>query len=98
MFPAEGMVSAAVAILIALGAQKLPYSSLLSIVFGYGTLVTLVMLNGGDSIQALGIGLLSGSVLTHALLGHRRRNNLAGSSEWENLESDRIVRGSETLP
>ena len=78
MFPVEGMVSAAVAILIAGGAQKLPDSSLLSIVFGYGTRVTLVMLNGGDAIQTLGIGLLSGSVLTHALLGHRRRNSLAG--------------------
>lgn len=98
MFPAEGIVSAVVAVIIALGGQKLPYSSLLSIVFGYGTLVTLVMLNGGDAIQALGLGLLSGSVLTYALVGHRRRNNLSGSNEWENLESDKVVRRSETFP
>ena len=97
MFPTEGMVSGAVAVIIALGGQKLPYSSLLSIVFGYGTLVTLVMINGGDTAQAFGVGILSGVVLSRALLGHRRRNSLSGSSEWENLESKEATGGPGTL-
>ena len=98
MFPTEGMVSVAVAVIIALGGQKLPYSSLLSVVFGYGTLVTLVMINGGDTAQAFGAGILSGVVLSRALLGHRRRNSLSGSSEWENLESNEATGRPGTLP
>ena len=80
MFPGFGSVSPiAVALLVALSAQRLPFSSLLSIVFGYSTLVALSLAYDGDIVPVLGLGgrSLGGSagtlVLAHALLGHHRR-------------------------
>ena len=73
MFPGFGSVSIAVALLVALSAQRLPFSSLLSIVFGYSTLVALSLAYDGDIVPVLGLGGLAGLVLAHALLGHHRR-------------------------
>lgn len=99
MFPVYGVISIAVALVIALGGQLLPYSSLLSVVFGYGTLVTLVLgydRYNGDEALALGMGGVSGFVLAHALLGHRRRNSPAEPEEWEDLEADNAAGESGT--
>lgn len=71
MFPVFGPISIAVAIVIALGGQFLPYPSLLNMVFGYGTLASLVIIHDGDYVRALGMGGVTGLVLAHAMLGPR---------------------------
>ena len=83
MFPVLGIISACVAFAVSYGAQRLPYTSLLSIVFGYLTLATLSVAYGEDTAQVVGAGGLTGLVLAHALLGHRRRRNAAA---WEDVE------------
>lgn len=80
LFGTFGMLSVMVAMLIALGGQKMPYSSLLSVVFGYATLVALNVAYDGDTVMAMGYGGLASLVLAHALNGHRRRRN---TPEWD---------------
>lgn len=82
LFPILGFISLAVASLVALGGQKIPYSSLFSIVFGYGTLAALTVYYDGDTTLVFGMGGLSGLVLAHALLGHRRRRHVP---EWDDI-------------
>ena len=84
LFPVHGIVSVAVAVAIALAAQRLPFSSLLNIVFGYLTLAFLnyhEVLTPGHPELTLGIGGLCAMVLAYAIRGHvgRRRP----SDEWE---------------
>lgn len=94
MFPGFGTLSIAVALLVALSAQRLPFSSLLSIVFGYSTLVGLSLAYDdysaldrlsvrydGDIVAVLGLGGFAGLVLAHALLGHHRRRQEAVRGE-----------------
>ena len=83
LFPVFGLVAVAVALVVALGGQLLPYTSLISVVFGYLTLVTMTIAFEGDTALALGLGGVSGLVLAHALLGHRRRNSAAADGVWE---------------
>jgi len=85
LFRVPGLISIAVGIMVALGGQKLPYSSLLCIVFGYATLVALSITIYVDTTLALGCGGLAGLVLAHAILGHHRRRNTT-DAEWQ--ESD----------
>ncbi len=85
LFPVLGATSIAIAGVVALGGQKLPFSSLFSVVFGYGTLVTLVMAYNGDTALAVGVGGISGLVLARALLGHRRRRSADG---WDDDEGE----------
>ena len=95
LFGAIGVISVSVAMLIALGGQRMPYSSLLSIVFGYATLVALSVAYYGESLLALGVGGIAGLVLAHALMGHRRRRSTvewADSVEWDDLaEGERAI-------
>ena len=83
LFGPIGVISAMVAMLIALGGQKMPYSSLLSVVIGYGSLVALVVAIDGDTRLALGFGGLAGLVLAYAIDGHRRRRH---DPQWDDLE------------
>lgn len=83
MFPVLGIISACVATVVAMGAQRLPYTSLLGIVFGYLTLAILSVAYGEDIAQVVGAGGLTGLVLAHALLGHRRRRH---ASDWLDVE------------
>ena len=83
LFGIAGVITVMVAMLIALGGQRMPYSSLMSIVFGYTTLVVLNVTYDGDTVLTLGVGGVTGLVLAHAILGHRRRQH---PSEWDNLE------------
>ena len=83
LFGMAGVITLMVAMLIALGGQRMPYSSLMSIVFGYMTLVVLNVTYGGDTVLTLGVGGVTGLVLAHAILGHRRRQQ---TPEWDNLE------------
>ena len=77
--PLFALISLAVAMLVSLGGQRLAYSSLLSVVFGYATFVALSLAYDGDSAIAVGVGGLAGLVLAYALWGHRRRRD---SSDW----------------
>ena len=95
LFPIFGIIAVAVAMVVSLGGQKLPYSSLLGIVFGYATLALLNVAYDGRSVDmmgivdegnmvvALGIGGIAALVLAHAINGHRRRR---GSMETEGIE------------
>ena len=83
VFPILGIISVVVAMLVSLGAQRLPFSSLLSVVFGYATLVGLVLALERDASLAVGVGGLGGLVLAYALIGHRRRRHYA---EWDEIE------------
>lgn len=84
LFPVQGFISVAIASLIALSAQKLPFSSLLNMVFGY---VALVILNyfafDGHTALTLGVGGLCAMVLAYAIRGHMERRRL---SDWEESE------------
>jgi glycerol-3-phosphate acyltransferase PlsY len=81
LFPIFGVISVAVAMAVALSAQRLPFTSLLGTVMGYATLVALTLAYDGDTVVALGIVGVAGLVLAHALLGHRRRR----SAGWDVL-------------
>ena len=76
-FPVFGLISVLVAMVVALGAQRLPYSSLLSLVLGYAILAWLIIIYGGNWVLAVGIGGLCGLVLANASNGHRLRNRYA---------------------
>jgi glycerol-3-phosphate acyltransferase PlsY len=70
-FPVFGLISVFVAIVVALGAQRLPYSSLLCLVLGYAMLAWLIIIYGENWILAMGIGCLCSLVLANASYGHR---------------------------
>ena len=81
LFPVTGIIAVAVAMLVALGGQRMPYPSLLGIVFGYGTLAVLNLtpeLNlaeDADMALTVGIGGFAGLVLARAVRGHIRRRD-----------------------
>jgi len=86
LFPSIGMISVGVAMVVALGGQRMPYSSLLGIVTGYGTLVALSLTYDQGPVLAVGVGGLASLVLAYAINGHRRRRH---SEDWDALgESD----------
>jgi glycerol-3-phosphate acyltransferase PlsY len=86
LFPIMGAASIFIAGAVALAGQRLPFSSLFSVVFGYGTLVALVVAYNGDTALALGVGGISGLVLARALLGHRRRRSADGWDDDGEIE------------
>ena len=85
LFGTLAMVGVIVAMLIALGGQKMPYSSLLGIVLGYATIVAITVAYEGDTVLAMGFGGLAGLVLAYALNGHRRRRH---ASQWDEAAED----------
>lgn len=75
-----------VGVAVALGGQKMRYTSLLCIFSGYGVVVALTYLwNPGEMNTVLAIGTLAIIVFGHAVLGHARRNR---SEESENFTAD----------
>ncbi len=86
VFPLTGLAAVAVSMIISLGGQKMPYSSLLNVVFGYSTLMVLNLTNYGDMVMTLGIGILSAMVLAYATLGHFRRRRRGAWDEFEDTE------------
>ena len=81
LFPVTGILAVAVGMLVSLGGQRMPYPSLLGVVFGYGTLAVLNLtpeLNlaqDGDMALTVGIGGFTGLVLARAVRGHIRRRD-----------------------
>ena len=75
-----------VGIAVALGGQKMRYTSLLCIVSGYGVVVAFTYFwNPGEMNTALIIGALAVVVFGHAVLGHARRNR---TEESEGFSAD----------
>lgn len=71
-----GVAAVVVAMLTSLGGQKLPFSSLFSIVMGF---ITLAVLNFAFEVEpaiTLGAGSLCAMVLAYAMYGHRKRNRV----------------------
>ena len=87
-FPVFGLISVLFAVVVALGAQRLPYSSLLCLVLGYAMLVWLIIIYGENWILAVGIGCLCGLVLANASYGHRLRSRHVGLHAIETDESE----------
>ena len=72
-----------VGIAVALGGQKLPYTSLLCIFSGYGVVIALTyLMNPGEMNTVLAIGTLALIVFGHAVLGHARRNRTEESEDF----------------
>lgn len=84
MFPVIGVIGVLVGVLVALGGQKMPYTSLLSVVIGYGTVAALVLNSNGDFRMALGLGGLSALVLARATFGHRQRRD--DGVDWDDMD------------
>lgn len=83
LFPVYGTVAVIVGGLVALGGQRLPYTSLFGIVFAYGTLAALSINNGEEIAITLGLGGISALVLSRAILGHRRRRLNDFDDSWD---------------
>jgi len=91
MFPVFGIIGVLVGVLVAYGGQRLPYTSLLSVVIGYASVAALVLNSNGDLRMALGLGGLSALVLARASLGHLRRRD--DGVEWDDLDDAADQRG-----
>lgn len=73
-------------IVVALGGQKMAYTSLLCIISGYSVVVALTYIwNPSEMNTALAIGTLAIVVFGHAVLGHARRNR---AEETEDFTAD----------
>ena len=83
LFPTLGLISVAAGAVVQLGGQRMPYSSLMGVIFAYATLGALSLAFDGDTVLVLGLGGLAGLVLARTLLGHRRRRRV---SEWDEVE------------
>ena len=85
MFAWTGFIAAAIASVVTLGGQKLPYTSLMGTVVGIAVLIWLVRAFGSpqELPLALGVGIIAAMVLIHASIGHRRRN---ASADWEDID------------
>ena len=85
MFAWTGFIAAAIASVVTLGGQRLPYTSLMGTVVGIAVLIWLVGSFGSpQELQlALGVGFIASMVLIHASIGHRRRN---ASAEWDDID------------
>ena len=74
-FPLFGLASVAVAVVVSFGGQRMPYTSLLSIVFGYLTLAMLSIAYSDNIPLTLGVGGLCAMVLAPAIKGHIGRRS-----------------------
>ncbi len=82
LFAIGGVVSVAIAGIVSLGGRRLPYTSLLSVVFGYSTVAMLSLVRQEQLALTLGVGGLAAIVLAHAISGHMKRRQ---GDEWEEL-------------
>ncbi len=92
LFSVYGFIAAAAAAAVSLGAQRMPITSLLGIVFGYATLAALGYRYDLDPLLTLGMGVVSAMVLARAI-----RSNVAGRQQQEaeeTPESESLLEGS----
>ena len=88
----ESIVAVVVAVAVALGGQKLPYSSLFCIIAGYAVIVFLFMQNRPEELViALTMSGLALVVFGHAVFGHARRRrsdvDVSGGDLADNRET-----------
>ena len=88
----ESSVAVIVAVTVALGGQKLPYSSLFCIIAGYAAMVFLFTQNHTEHLDtALAMAALALVVFGHAVFGHARRRrtpvDVAGGDLLDNRET-----------
>ena len=84
LFPFSGLIAISIGMIVAFGGQKMPYSSLFSIVSTYLVLVLLNIRDQGNLTLTFAIGALSVIVLGYASLGHlKRRQN---GEEWDDMD------------
>lgn len=76
-FTGIGVVAVAIAMLVIIGGQKMPYSSLIGVVFGYGVLVMATIAFEIPALPVVGIAGLTSMVLLRASLGHFHRREEA---------------------
>ena len=90
LFGYFAILAVVVTALVAIFAQKLPFSSLTSIVFGYISLVlsTSILAKNELGTLALSYGVLVALIFVHAVLGHSKRNKR--SQIFEESETNRI--------
>ena len=95
-FPLFGLASVAVAVVVSFGGQRMPYTSLLSIVFGYLTLAMLSIAYSDNIPLTLGVGGLCAMVLARAIKGHIGRRS---EPDWDELtDSDGATEQTEFRP
>ena len=90
LFGYFAILAVVVTALVAIFAQKLPFSSLTSIVFGYISLVlsTSILAKNELGTLALSYGVLVGLIFVHAVLGPSKRNKR--SQIFEESETNKI--------
>ena len=91
LFAIGGIVGVAIGAIVSLGGQRIPYTSLLSVVFGYSSVAMLNLIRQEQLALTLGVGGLSAMVLAHAISGHMKRR---GGDEWEELGETGATEGT----
>jgi len=76
LFGVVAVIALFVAALVGIVAQKLPVSSLFSIVAGYCTILVISSKSRSEFEMAVGFGAVVCLILLHAIRGHRRRNRV----------------------
>ena len=90
-FSVFGAIAVIVALLVSTGRQKMSYSSLAGLVFGYAALVIATVAYEVDVVPVVGVGGLTAMVLTRASLGHVRRRRAEG---WDDEVAELAEDGS----
>ena len=86
----ESIIAVLVAVAVALGGQKLPYSSLFCIIAGYGVIVLLFMQSRVEELDtALAMGALGLVVFAHAVVGHAKRRRVSDELGGADLADNR---------
>jgi glycerol-3-phosphate acyltransferase PlsY len=86
VFPLYGSLGIVFAGMVALGGQRMPYTSLLSVISGYAVIVALSVLNDGDVRLPVAYGALATIVFAHALLGHALRRRTVMGADVASVE------------
>ena len=90
-FSVYGAIAVIVALLVSKGGQKVSYSALAGLVFGYVVLVMATVTYEVDVMPVVGVGGLTAMVLARASLGHVRRRRAEG---WDYEVADLAEDGS----
>ncbi len=88
VFGIAGFIGVAIAGIVAFGGQKMPYTSLMSVISGYVSIAIINAMNLGDMRTMFAMGTLAFIAFGHAVLGHARRRRgampgaeIAGAAE-----------------
>ena len=85
-FPLYGSIGVVFAGAVALGGQRMPYTSLFSVISGYAVILALSMINDSDIRMPFAYGALATIVFAHAILGHALRRRSIMAADLANAE------------